>query len=51
MHKETSMLAVMLEIRVKCRCHLPNTGDLTGLHVGSPHPKAVLKKINLPAKT
>ena len=31
MHEETSMLADVLEISVKCECHPPNAGDLTGL--------------------
>ena len=31
MREETSMLAGMLENRVTCGCHPPNTGDLTGL--------------------
>ena len=31
MLEEMSMLAGVLEIRVKCRCHPPNAGDLTGL--------------------
>ena len=31
MREETSMLGGVLEIRVKCRCLLPNAGDLTGL--------------------
>ena len=31
MREEMSMLASVLEIRVKCRCHLPNVGDLAGL--------------------
>ena len=31
MREETFMLVGVLEIRVKCGCHLPNAGDLTGL--------------------
>ena len=31
MCEEMSMLVGVLEIRVKCKCHLPNVRDLTGL--------------------
>ena len=31
MREEMSMLAGVLEILVKCGCHPPNVGDLTGL--------------------
>ena len=31
MREETSMLASVLEIRVKCGCHPPNVPDLTSL--------------------
>ena len=31
MHEETSMLVGVLEISIKCGCHLPNEGDLTVL--------------------
>ena len=31
MREETSMLAGVLEIRIKCGCHPPNAGNLTGL--------------------
>ena len=31
MHEETSMLVGVLEISIKCGCHLPNVGDLTVL--------------------